>query len=47
MTYLVDLAGSFTSATLLLVGLVLILLVLFFPKGLLGRLRQRALRWLP
>jgi branched-chain amino acid transport system permease protein len=47
MTYLVDLAGSFTSATLFLVGLVLILLVLFFPKGLLGALRQRALRWLP
>ena len=47
MTYVIDLAGSFTSATLLLVGLVLILLVLFFPKGLLGALRQRALRWLP
>ncbi|MET0597206.1 MAG: branched-chain amino acid ABC transporter permease [Mesorhizobium sp.] len=47
MTYVIDLAGSFTSATLFLVGLVLILLVLFFPKGLLGALRQRALRWLP
>jgi len=29
------------------VGLALILLVLFFPRGLLGSIRQRWLRWLP
>jgi branched-chain amino acid transport system permease protein len=31
----------------LIVGVVLIVLVLFFPKGMLGTLRQRWARWLP
>ena len=45
MTYVIDLAGSFTSATLfLVVGMVLILLVLFFPKGLLGALEEARCR---
>ena len=47
MFLLVDLASSFTNANLLMVGAVLIALVLFFPKGILGTLRQRYLRWLP
>ena len=47
MFVLVDLASGFTSASLLAVGVVLILLVLFFPKGILGTLRQRVLPWLP
>ncbi len=47
MFVLVDVASSFTSANLLMVGVVLILLVLFFPKGILGTLRQRYLPWLP
>ncbi|WP_421696087.1 branched-chain amino acid ABC transporter permease [Aestuariivirga sp.] len=47
MFVLIDFAGSFTSATLLFVGAALILLVLFFPKGILGTLRQRFLPWLP
>lgn len=47
MFLLVDYAGSFTSATLLFVGAALIILVLFFPKGILGTLRQRLLPWLP
>jgi branched-chain amino acid transport system permease protein len=42
-----DTASSFTSAWLLIVGIVLILLVLFFPKGVLGTLRARWLGWLP
>jgi branched-chain amino acid transport system permease protein len=29
------------------VGAVLIVLVLFFPKGILGTLRQKVLPWLP
>jgi branched-chain amino acid transport system permease protein len=29
------------------VGLALILLVLFFPKGILGTIRERWLKWLP
>ena len=47
MFVLVDVASGFTTATLLAVGIVLILLVLFFPKGILGTLRQRYIRWLP
>ena len=47
MFVLVDVASGFTTATLLAVGVVLILLVLFFPKGILGTLRQRSIRWLP
>lgn len=47
MFVLVDLASSFTNANLLMVGAVLIALVLFFPKGILGTLRQRFLPWLP
>ena len=47
MQYAVDIASGFTSAWLLLVGLALILLVLFFPRGMLGTLRERWLGWLP
>lgn len=47
MFLLVDVASGFTSASLLFVGVVLILLVLFFPKGIMGTVRQRWLRWLP
>ena len=47
MFLLVDFASGFTSASLLFVGMVLIALVLFFPKGILGTLRQRHWRWLP
>ena len=47
MFVLVDAASSFTNANLLMVGAVLIALVLFFPKGILGTLRQRHLPWLP
>ena len=47
MFYVVDLAARVTDATLLVVGLALMLLVLFAPRGLLGTLRARALPWLP
>ncbi|MFN4140882.1 branched-chain amino acid ABC transporter permease [Aestuariivirga sp.] len=47
MFMLVDFASGFTTASLLAVGVVLILLVLFFPKGILGSIRQRYLPWLP
>jgi branched-chain amino acid transport system permease protein len=47
MFLLVDLASGFTNANLLMVGAVLIVLVLYFPKGILGTLRQRYLPWLP
>ena len=47
MFYLVDFSSSYTSAHLLVVGIALVLLVLFFPKGILGTLRERWLPWLP
>ncbi len=47
MFLLVDWASGITTASLLVVGVTLILLVLFFPKGLLGTLRQRYWKWLP
>ncbi|KRB25686.1 branched-chain amino acid ABC transporter permease [Mesorhizobium sp. Root172] len=47
MYYVIDLSSGYTSAYLLIVGIALILLVLFFPKGVLGSIRQRWLGWLP
>lgn len=47
MFALVDVASDLTTAHLLAVGVVLIALVLFFPKGLLGTLRDRLAPWLP
>jgi branched-chain amino acid transport system permease protein len=47
MYYVIDTASSYTSAWLLIVGAALMLLVLFFPRGILGTLRQRFLAWLP
>jgi branched-chain amino acid transport system permease protein len=47
MYYIIDVTSSYTSAYLLVVGVALILLVLFFPKGLLGTVRARWVGWLP
>lgn len=47
MFYVVDVASGYTSAYMLVVGLALILLVLYFPKGVLGTVRERWAPWLP
>lgn len=47
MFYVVDVTSGYTSAWLLVVGVALILLVLFFPKGVFGTIRERWLKWLP
>jgi branched-chain amino acid transport system permease protein len=47
MFYLVDVSSGYTTAYMIVVGAALVLLVLWFPKGLLGTLRQRWLKWLP
>ncbi len=47
MFYLTELASSVTSAWLFLVGLALVVLVLFAPKGILGWVRARLWRDLP
>ncbi len=41
MFYIIDIGGDYTSATLLVVGVALLALILFAPKGLLGILRDR------
>jgi branched-chain amino acid transport system permease protein len=47
MFYLVDITSSYTSAYMLMAGVALLVLVVWFPKGLLGTLRVRAAPWLP
>jgi len=47
MFYLVDITSEYTSAYMLAVGVALIALVLFFPKGIIGTLRDKGLKWLP
>lgn len=47
MFYMIDIASEFTTAHLLITGIALIALVLFFPKGLLGTVRERWIKWLP
>ena len=47
MFYLVDIASGLTSSYLLLVGAMLIMLVLWFPQGIMGAIRTRWLPWLP
>ncbi len=47
MFYLVDLASRVTDEYLLVVGVALLALTLFAPRGLLGALRARGVPWLP
>lgn len=47
MFYLVDKSSELTSSYMLVVGAVLVLLVLWFPKGIFGTLRERLVPWLP
>jgi branched-chain amino acid transport system permease protein len=47
MFYLVDVTSGYTSAYMLVVGVALLVLVVWFPKGLLGTLRERVAPWLP
>ena len=47
MFYLIDVSSGYTSAYLLVVGAALVALVLWFPKGIMGTLRDRFVPWLP
>ena len=47
MFYLIDIASGLTSAYMLVVGAVLVLLTLFARSGIAGELRRRVLPWLP
>lgn len=47
MFYVVDITSLYTHAYMLVVGAALIFLILFFPRGILGTVRERWLPWLP
>ena len=47
MFYLVDIASGLTSSYLFVVGAVLVVLILWFPQGIMGAIRTRWLPWLP
>ncbi len=47
MFYLVDLSSGFTSSYLLVVGVALVVLIIWFPKGIMGTIRDKWLGWLP
>ena len=47
MFYLIDIASGFTDAWLFVVGAALVVLILFAPKGVLGTMRERGLKWMP
>jgi branched-chain amino acid transport system permease protein len=47
MFYLVEISSDYLRAYFLVVGLALVLLILFFPRGILGTAREKFLRWLP
>jgi len=47
MFYVKDVASGYTSAYMLAVGAILLGLILWSPKGLLGAVRERLVPWLP
>ena len=47
MFYLIDISSEFTRAYLLVVGAVLVILILRFPKGIMGAVRAKWIPWLP
>ncbi len=47
MAYAVDIASGLTSSYLFVVGAMLVILIIWFPAGLVGGIRTKWLRWLP
>jgi branched-chain amino acid transport system permease protein len=47
MFYLIDLSSDFTSAYMVIAGVVLVLLTLFARQGIVGEVRKRVAPWLP
>lgn len=47
MFYVTDIASSYTSSYLLFVGLALVAVALWLPRGIAGSLRKRWMPWLP
>ena len=47
MFYLIDISSGYTSSYLIVVGVVLLAITLWFPRGLMGALSKRLGAWLP
>lgn len=47
MTYIINFTSSLTESYLFVVGLALIVTILAFPKGIMGVVRKRWVKWLP
>lgn len=47
MFYLIEISRDHTSSYMIVVGVMLVLLVLWFPKGIAGTIRARWLGWIP
>lgn len=47
MFYLIDISSTYTTAYMLIAGVVLVLLTLFAPTGIAGFIRKRIAPWLP
>jgi branched-chain amino acid transport system permease protein len=47
MAYVVDITSGLTSSYLFAVGAALVVLILWFPSGVVGGIRARWVRWLP
>ena len=47
MYYLIDFMSEITKNYLLVVGIVLILMIIWFPLGIMGSVRRKWLKWLP
>ncbi len=47
MYYLIDFISGITSNYLLVVGVILVLTIIWFPLGIMGTLRKRWIKWLP
>ncbi|MBI2257122.1 MAG: branched-chain amino acid ABC transporter permease [Proteobacteria bacterium] len=47
MFYLIEIARDYSSSYMIVVGAILLVLVLFFPKGIIGSWRARGQGWIP
>ena len=47
MFYLVDVTSGLTSSYLIVVGIALVALIIWFPQGIVGGIRERWVGWLP
>jgi len=47
MAYVVDITSGLTSSYMFVVGAILLILILWFPSGVVGGIRSRWVRWLP